>query len=447
MYVQVGNSQGGYCDGVTRRQALKVGGTGLFAGLSLPHLLALEENAPASRRAKAKSCIFLWLEGGPSHIDMWDLKSDAPREIRGPYKKIATSVPGLQVGELMHRSAKIADKYTLIRSHSHRDNGHQTGFHWVMTGYPPAFGDGGARGMPYNEFYPSIGSIVSREIGAVGSVPPYVNLPNPLGAGGPGFYGPSYSPFVIETDPVEPDFEVRDLNVVKGIGEKRFRLRRDLLRGVESLVEQNRNVGRAKAMSTYYEKAFNLVTSPEAKRAFEITQESSKTREMYGYTSLGQSALLARRLVESGCRFIGIEHGSWDTHFDNFASLETALAPHADMALSALVVDLQQRGLLDDTLVIMMGEMGRTPRINASAGRDHWSNCQTVVVAGGGTRPGVIGASDATAAFPTTTPLSIHDLLRTFLGQMGIDCDKVYKTPLGRPVPIVNGGKVIKELV
>ena len=218
MFSELGSRQiGGYCDGVTRRQALMGGGTGLFAGLSLPHLLALEENASTGRPAKAKSCIFLWLEGGPSHIDMWDLKPDAPREIRGPYKKISTSVPGLQVGELMHSSAKIADKYTEIRSHSHRDNGHQTGYHCVLTGYPPAFSDGGARGLPFNALYPSIGSIVSRELGALGPIPPYVNLPNPMGAGGPGFYGPSYSPFVIETDPVEPDFEVRDLNVTKGI--------------------------------------------------------------------------------------------------------------------------------------------------------------------------------------------------------------------------------------
>ena len=267
-----------------------------------------------------------------------------------------------------------------------------------------------------------------------------------MGAGGPGFYGPSHSPFVIETDPVEPDFEVRDLRVADGLRDRRFELRKKLLTNGEALAESNQS-GPAKDMKTYYQKALELVTSTEAKQAFDINAEPKGIREMYGYHQLGQCALLARRLVEAGCRFVGIEHGSWDTHVNNFESMDTSLGPPCDQAFAALVNDLTQRGLLDDTLVVMMGEMGRTPRINKDNGRDHWSMCQAVLVAGGGTKPGVIGASAGQAAYPTTTPLGLHDLQRTFLTQMGIDCDRTYLTPLGRPVPIVNGGKIVKELV
>ncbi len=445
--------------GVSRRNAIRVGGRGLFGGLGLPQLLALETQAgertprPA---AKAKSCIFLFLEGGPSHIDLWDLKPDAPKEVRGPYSPIPTNVTGTYVGELMPLSAKIADKYTILRSHSHRDNGHQTGYHYVMTGYRPSFGDGQAKGIPTNELYPSIGSIVSRELGAGGAVPPYVNMPNPMGPGGPGFYGAEYSPFIIETDPVQPDFQVRDLSPAssesEGVklakGEGRFRLRRSLLERVEKLRSKGALTGRAGAMSTYYEKALDIVTSEEAKRAFDIHEEPEWLRESYGYTSLGQCALLGRRLVEAGCRFVGIDHGSWDTHVDNFSSLETALAPHADRAFTALVTDLSQRGLLDETLVVMLGEMGRTPKINKDAGRDHWSQAQTVLFAGGGVKQGaVVGSTDKHAAEVTSTPVSIQDLWRTIFHLMGIDADKIYHTPVGRPVPLVRDGRVVRELL
>ena len=449
-----------YCDGVTRRRAIQIGATGLIGGLSLPRLMAMEQLAPLATPAKAKACILLFLEGGPSHIDMWDLKPDAPSEIRGSFKPISTNVPGTQIGELMQRCAKVADKFTILRSHSHGDNAHQTGTHWLLTGYPPAFADGQAKATPANELYPSIGSIVSRELGPGGPVPPYISMPNPLGSGGPGFYGPSYSPFVIETDPVEPDFEVRDINLAKtAIDEQRFVYRHRMLKRLEALSAKGflstaadgeapiAVLGRAAEMSTYYEKAFNMVTSPEAKRAFNIHEESESLRERYGYHQLGQCALLARRLVEAGCRFVGIDHGSWDTHSDNFTSHEK-LAPSADSAFSALVTDLDERGMLDETLVLMLGEMGRTPKINKDAGRDHHSMAQTVVLAGGGIKQGaLIGATDKTASSVTTTPVGIHDLLRTIFHLMGIDSDKIHYTPLGRPVPIVNGGQVFEELL
>ena len=446
--VSLGGVSGRFCDGVSRRQALRLGGTGALAGLSLPMLLELEAKAASSNGAQAKSCIMIFLEGGPSHIDMWDLKPRAPKEIRGSFHPIATNVPGTRIGNILPRCATVADKFTILRSHSHRDNGHQTGRHWCLTGYKPRFGDGQAQAAPWNELYPSIGSIIARELGRNGDVPPYISVPEPMGPGGPGFYGAGYAPFTVETDPVQPDFQVRDLSLAAGTSRRRFDLRRRLLAGVEELSGGTAVRGRARTMSTYYQKALELVTSPAARRAFDIQSESPAVRERYGLTSLGQCALLSRRLVEAGCRFVGISHGSWDTHVDNFTSHEKALVPSADAALSSLLTDLDDRGMLDETMVVMWGEMGRTPRINANAGRDHWSMCQSVIMAGGGIKRGaVIGASDKTASYPTTTPHGVRDVLRTILGQMGIDCDRQYLTPLGRPVPLVKDGAFIDELV
>ncbi|MDX1943790.1 MAG: DUF1501 domain-containing protein [Pirellulaceae bacterium] len=436
-----------FCDRINRRQALRLGSVGLIGGLTLPRLLELEAVAANGRPAKAKSVIFLFLEGGPSTIDMWDLKPDAPAEIRGPWDPISTSVPGTFVGEHCPLSAKIADKFTILRSHSHKDNGHSTGYHYCMTGYKAAFADGQAGGTPNNLLFPSLGSIVSRELGPRGNIPTYVNLPDPMESGGPGFYGPEYAPFVLETDPVQPDFKVRDLALAPGVTADRLDRRRRML-GALDKTDGSRAAGRPKVMSTYYEKAYQMITAPDARKAFDITAESDKMRERYGYTSLGQCALLARRLVEAGSRFVGVDNGSWDTHFSQFPSLKEDLIPSADRAFSALVTDLEDRGLLESTLVIMMGEMGRTPQINNRAGRDHWSMTQSVLWAGGGVKPGqVLGATDKHCAYPTTEPFGVHDVICTIFHQMGIDTKKVYTTPLGRPVPICDGGRVIPDLV
>jgi len=277
-------------------------------------------------------------------------------------------------------------------------------------------------------------------------VPVYVNVPHPLAAGGPGFYGAEHGPFVIESDPVQPDFEVKDLNAAEGLSAARQERRRQTLAALEATRKPAQT--RSRTLAKYYEKAYDLVTSRDARKAFDLQSEPEKVRAAYGHTSLGQCALLGRRLVEAGCRFVGIDHGSWDTHFTCFPSLEGELIPHADRAFSALVSDLHQRGLLESTLVVMMGEMGRTPRINAQAGRDHWSMAQSVLFAGGGIRPGqVVGATDKQGAAPTTEPVSVEDLLHTIFYLMGIDPAKTYHTPLGRPVPIVNGGRVVRELL
>lgn len=434
------------CDGLSRRHALRVGATGLIGGLTLPRLLELEAKAAGPRKATAKSCIFLFLEGGPPHQDMWDPKPAAPVEIRGPFPPIATNVPGTIITDQLPHCARIADKYTIVRSHSHRDNGHSTGYHYVMTGRKPNFADGD-NPVPNNEFYPSIGSVVSRELGQQGALPPYINLPHPMAGGGPGFYGAEYAPFVIDADPTQPDFEVKDLSPPGSFKQSRLSTRQRLLAGIDEL-ERKRSRGRALEMSTYYEKAYSLITSADARKAFDIHSEPDKVRDAYGRTQIGQCALLARRLIEAGGRFVGVDAPGWDVHFNCFPSLRTDLIPYADRAFSALVTDLEERGLLDETLVVMMGEMGRTPRVNAQAGRDHWSMAQTIIFAGGGVKPGqVIGATDKTAAAPATEPIGVSDLLRTISNLMGIDADRTYLGPLGRPVPIVDGGKFIESLV
>ncbi|HUG20624.1 MAG TPA: DUF1501 domain-containing protein [Planctomycetaceae bacterium] len=434
------------CDGVSRRHALRLGSCGLIAGLTLPRLLELQAKAASPSQPRAKSCIFLFLEGGPPHQDMWDPKPEAPVEIRGPFQQISTNVPGTFVTDQLPLCAKIADKYTILRSHSHRDNGHSTGYHYVMTGRRANFADGD-NPVPNNDYFPSIGSVVSRTLGQRGALPPYINLPHPMAGGGPGFYGAEHAPFVIEADPSQPDFEVKDLRPPGALSNKRLDLRQRLLSGIDRL-EQERTQGHAKTMSTYYDKAYNLMTSQEARRAFDIHSEPEAVRDAYGRTQLGQCALLARRLIEGGCRFVGVDAPGWDVHFNCFPSLKTDLIPYADRAFSTLVLDLEQRGLLDETLVVMMGEMGRTPRVNAQAGRDHWSMAQTVIFAGGGIKPGqVIGATDKQAAAPTTEPVGVNDLLRTISVLMGIDPDRTYHGPLGRPVPIVDGGTFLKDLV
>lgn len=434
------------CSGTSRRHALRLGTCGLIGGLTLPRLLELQAQAASAVTAKAKSCIFLFLEGGPPHQDMWDPKPDAPPEIRGPFGTINTNVPDIFVTDQLPLCAQMADKYTILRSHSHSDNGHSTGYHYVMTGRRPTFADGD-NPIPNNEYFPSIGSAVARTLGQRGALPPYINLPHPMAAGGPGFYGAEHAPFVIEADPTQPDFEVKDLQPSGHLSDRRLSLRRQLLSGIDQL-ERERNQVQGQAMSTYYEKAYSLITSDDARKAFNIHAEPDSVRDAYGRTQLGQCALLARRLVEGGCRFVGVDAPGWDVHFNCFPSLKTDLIPYADRAFSALITDLDQRGLLDETLVVMMGEMGRTPRINAQAGRDHWSMAQTIIFAGGGTKPGqVIGATDKHAAAPTGNPVGVNDLLRTISVLMGIDPDRQFLGPLGRPVPIVDGGEVIRDLI
>ena len=438
------NRRGQYCDRRTRRDALRVGGLSAVAGLNLASLLQADDIKKVA--PKATSCIMLFLEGGPSTIDMWDMKPNSPEIVRGPFKPISTNVAGTQICEYLPECAKVADKYTIVRSHSHEDNGHVTGYYYAMTGYKPRFRDGQNSRIPANVLYPSMGSRVARELGVRGAVPAYVNLPAPMDAGGPGFYGAEYAPFVIETDPVQPDFNVRDLTLPQGTSTDRMSRRQQLLSGVEQLRQDVS--GKAVDMSAYYNRAYDLITSPEAQQAFDIHAEPKALRARYGYSTTGQCALLARRLVEAGCRFVGADLAGWDTHYDCFPSLKGDLIPQVDLAFSALVSDLEDRGLLDTTLVVMMGEMGRTPKVNKDAGRDHWSRVQSILLAGGGIRAGqVIGETDETASAPTKDPVSIDDLQYTIFRLLGMNTEKMYYTPQGRPIPVANGGKMIPGLV
>lgn len=433
------------CDGISRRSAIRLGTAGLMGGLTLPNLLEMQAKAASPKPAKAKSCIFLFLEGGPPHMDMFDPKPNSPSDYKGPFGTISTNIPGTFISEHLEQSAKIADKYTIIRSHSHTDNGHTTGYHLVMTGHKPNFADGN-NPVPNNDIYPSLGSVISRGLGSNSSpLPSYINLPHAMAAGGPGFYGAQHAPFVITSDPSQPDFKVRDLFPSAPIS--RQTLRDQLLAEIDKM-ERDRIHGPAKVLSEYYERAYTLMTSPQAKKAFNIHEESDKKRNEYGYTQIGQCALLSRRLIEGGCRFVGVDSPGWDVHFNCFPSLGKDLIPPTDRAFSALINDLDERGLLDETLVVMMGEMGRTPKINAMAGRDHWSMAQSIIIAGGGIKPGqVIGATDKHASAPVTRPITVEDLLKTIVTLMGVDPDKMHYDQLGRPHPVVSGGEIITGLI
>src|SRR5262245_33602415 len=279
MLIPFGNSPRKTCDGITRRHALRIGASGLIGGLSLPWLLELQAKGASERPAAAQACIFLFLEGGPSQIDMWDLKPDQPAEIRGPFRPIATNVVGTRISEHLPLCAAMADKYTIVRSHSHTDNGHNTGYHYVMTGYRADFPDGNTR-TPNNHLFPSIGSIVSRELGPKSTLPPYINMPHIMAAGGPGFYGSAHAPFVIESNPSQADFEVQDLRPLDGLSLDRQARRSRLLADVEAL-ERDRNQGRAQAMSTYYQRARDMMTSAEARRAFDLRSEPESVRSAY----------------------------------------------------------------------------------------------------------------------------------------------------------------------
>ncbi len=444
-----------FCDGSTRRDVLRLGSLSLMGlGLGLPELLAFQAAADERGAApKAKACILIWLQGGSSTMDMWDLKPGAPAEFRGPFKEIATNVSGTRIGEHLPKTARQMDKLTLVRSFTHTDAGHGPADHWMMTGYKAGPGFMDADGMVNNQ-RPSYGAVAARELGPRGALPAYVTVPSLPKSGGAAYLGPTAAPFVIASDPSAPDFSVRDLQLAHGVDANRLENRRSLMRSLDRFqneVEAKRAAesnSRSSATSAYYQKAFELVTSPQAKQAFDISKEGAKLRDEYGRNSLGQSCLMARRLVEAGVRFVTVEHGNWDTHTKNFESLATNLLPTFDSAFATLLRDLAEHGLLESTLVIATGEFARTPRINNTAGRDHWPNGMTLPIAGGGVTGGIVlGASDARAEKPATDPFGPADLAATIYHLMGIDHSKIYAGPLGRPLPILDHGKPIEEIL
>lgn len=440
------------CDGIARRDVLKVGlGGVLGAPLTLSSLLARSASAGDAGEKPRKedvSLIVLFLKGGLSTIDVLDLKPDAPPEFRGEFNPIDTVVPGMQICEHLPRVATVADKFTLVRNFTHHDSGHGPADHYMLTGYHP--GPLFNPNLKPNNTRPAYGSVIAKKLGPRGSVPAYVCVPKAHASSGPAYLGSSAAPFVVEADPNAPDFTVPDLTPPLEIDPSRLGDRRQLMATVDRFraaaeVRANRH---AKTLSTFQAKAFDLMTSKETRAAFDIGQESDGLRNDYGRTSLGQSLLMARRLVEAGVRCVTIDHTNWDTHYDNFNVLKKDLLPHLDNGLTACLRDLTDRGLLKNTLVAVFGEFGRTPRVNKDAGRDHWGPLNTILLAGGGVVGGrVVGASNDKGERPASDPVGPEDLAATLFHCLGINPAEEFHTPEGRPVPLSNHGRVIEAVL
>jgi hypothetical protein len=438
------------CDGLSRRDFIHLGTAGLFGlGLDLPALLQAQERSAARGQAtRDVSLIFLFLQGGLSTIDTWDMKPSAPAEFRGEFRQIQTNVNGIQVCEHLPRSAQHMDKFSLIRSFRHHNSDHGAADHYMFTGYFPQAGFNG--GLSPNNQRPAHGAIIARKLGPRGGVPAYVCLPKMHASGGSAYLGSTAAPFVIDADPSAPNFTVPDIVPPPALAADRLDRRRELLRQLDRYqesVERQANHN-ARTVSDFQREAFNLMVSPSARRAFDLQAEPERLRAEYGRNSLGQSCLMARRMIEAGVRCVTIAHSNWDTHDNNFSTLRRDLLPVFDTAIAALFRDLAERGMLESTLVVITGEFGRTPRINRNAGRDHWGPAFTVALGGGGIQGGrVIGATDQRAERPAHSPHGPENLAATIYHLLGIDGTEEFHTPEGRPVQIVNNGRVIRELL
>jgi hypothetical protein len=420
-------------------------GFGLFDRLGARLAIAGDDFKSARRTGAAKSCILIWLDGGPSHLETFDPKPSAPSEVRGPFAPIATSVPGVQICELLPKTANLAKEIAIIRSMTSPLGEHGIANAYLLTGFKPS---------PVLE-YPSYGAVVAHLRQAPHVLPPYVAIPEVRTAAGAGFLGAAARPFATGGDPAKPDFRVRDLDFYPGVGAARLERRRAFVSQLDRF--QQSVEGSPPLADAEFEQAYRLVTSTQAKQAFNLSEEKAADRARYGPRTLGQSCLLARRLVERGVPFVSVVNTGWDTHEQlvlrlregyTGAQVGVGLIPTFDLAFAALLDDLKQRGLLDETLVIAMGEFGRTPKLNTNGGRDHWPRVFSVVLAGGGVRgEQVIGASDRNGESPHDRPVTPADLARTIYKLLGIDPDHELHTDDGRPVPVNQGGKLIEELL
>lgn len=434
------------CAGITRRECFRLGLGGFF-GLSFVDALRAREAARSvTQTAQAKSCILIWLDGGPTHYETFDPKPQAPSEYRGEFGTVQTKVPGLFYSEHMKRLAAIADKTAMIRSIRHDQGNHGAGNHYMMTGAPPRIPVGcGA----FVSFHPSLGSVVAAEKGAPSGLPAYFSIPEMSRSGGPNFLGAKYAPFVVSDNPSTPGFRVRDVAVPTGLSEGRFDSRKDIRTQVDKMLRINDKAAAdpVLAQDEHYQQGFELIASKEAQAAFDIGRETDRVRDQYGRDAFGQRALLARRLVEAGVPFVTLYNGGWDHHTKLFATCKTRL-PAFEASIAALIDDLHQRGLLDTTMVIVLGEFGRTPQINKDAGRDHWSNAMSVLFAGGGTPGGqVVGATDAKGFAAIERILSPENFASSIYTKLGIDPGKILYTPNGRPTHLVSDPTPIKELM
>ena len=429
-----------------RRDFLSVGALGgLGLGLTLGDLLSLEAQAAGedwrdvasqSKPGKAKNIINIYLPGGSAHQETWDPKYLSPAEYRGPLGTVKTNT-GERFSENLKNTAKVADKLAVIRSMTHGEAAHERGTHNMMTGIRP---------NPAVVF-PSIGSIVSHEFGPRKSLPPYVAIPSQSRNGGTGYLGSAFGPFSLGADPGSSNFKVRDLSLPNGIDDKRFAKRRSMRSIVDSHFRALEKSDALDGMDSFYQRAYGMISSPEARDAFDLNKEPAKLRDEYGRNTAGGRFLLARRLVESGVRFVSTTYGGWD-HHTNIAAANASQLPPFDQAFAALIRDLDQRGMLEDTLVMVTSEFGRTPKINANAGRNHWPKVFSVVMAGGGIKGGVIhGMSDPTGAEPEEDAVHVPDWAATVYSLAGIDPHRRLVGPGNRPMPINYDGEVVKEIL
>lgn len=452
------------CDGVDRRELLHVGGLTAL-GLSVSDWISHRSAHAAAGQAlpvRAQSCILIWLDGGPSHLDTFDLKPNAPSEVRGPFSPIATRVPGVQISEQLARTADVMSHVAVIRSMTSPLGEHNFASHYLLTGYQPN------RAL----VYPSLPAVLSHfQSGdtsgraAAGNrvvprntraLPSNIAIARPNDMLGAGYLPDSTLPFVIDGDPSRPDFKVRDLSPAAGLKEPRL-TRRQTFRNAVDQFSRKMEIGRERLgeQDSSFDQAFRLVQSPQARDAFDLEREHDATRNRYGRHAIGHGCLMARRLVEAGAKFVTVTDRGWDTHEDIYLRLKEGFTggsagkvPKLDQAYSALIADLADRGLLDTTLVILMGEFGRTPKLNLRGGRDHWPGAFSVALAGGGIAGGrVVGQSDTHGERPAERPVSPADLSRTLYHLVGIDGDKELTTPDGRPIQINRDGALIEEVL
>ncbi|MBI3467894.1 MAG: DUF1501 domain-containing protein [Planctomycetes bacterium] len=445
------------CDGVTRRDFLQAGALGAI-GLTLPQLLALEAQGKVADDHDDRSVIMIFNLGAPSQLDTWDMKPDAPAEIRGPFQPISTASPEFQISEIFPLHAQHADKFSLVRSCFHTAAAvHDTGHQMMQTG---RLFTGGIN-------TPHAGCALSYLRGRKTDLPAHVILPEPMGRTGgnmphgqdAGFLGKAHDPFALMADPSQPKFQVPDLLPPPQIGRVRLDRRRKMRAIVDETLRNFEGSDNAQLLDSNFEAAYRLMTSPQAREAFDLAQEPEKVRQRYGMTRFGQSCLLARRLIEAGVRFVTVntfltvfDEITWDIHgskpFTSIEGMRDIVAPMYDQGYSALIEDLTGRGMLGNTLVCNLQEFGRTPRINPAGGRDHWPQCWTVYFAGGGVQGGrVVGRSDSIGGVPAERPIEPSEIVATIYRSLGLDLTTKLPGPAGRPFPLVDYGvHEIKEL-